>query len=1035
MQKGTLALTQFNGGLATPQMEARTDLQMYPYCSRQQDNAMSTLFGSIRNRGGSVYVKAGTDIAAHWGSWTDVNTIPFYYLESNNETMAYGKGIYVYLDPVSGKIYSSVDGLNWTLRTTITTIGTSLKSKMIYCSALSMFAIAWGDYIIYSYNGITWQQSAHGKTLGSYLNLATDGTKIILITGLSVYQSTNGLTYTTAGSLPFYCVELTYQNGYFIACSGSANLYYSTNALSWSTSSISNPKQCAYGNGYYYVITTTSIWRAAALNGSWTSITYDVDKNWTKLKFLQDTFFVFDAAAVKTYKFKAIDISDLAEDSATFKFTGKAGSLLYGESSTYNKLGIKKYYAAAEPIVMENAINIPFNAPGNIGYQLEFGDYYIKFYKNHQVITHEVSGETEAYTLATPYAVADLKNSDGICTMGFYQSADVLYLTHEKYPTKKLMRYGDANWVLADYKFNGGPWQEMNTDKDSTITASAKTGNADLTATKDIFTADMVGQLIRLHMQGVTVKYWVAGEAISTAGEIRKSDGKFYYAATSGTTGTVKPTHTEGTEYDGSKDWTYKHSGYGWGRIHTFTDSKHVTIEVLSELPQTTATYKWEISLVGANGIYPSRVSSFKDRIIMGINAKSGPRLITSVTGDYENYQDLIFGEILAESAINLPLLVDVNQICWLLPQDNLYVGMAGCILSVHTLTTTDPFGPNNITYDRISEQGSSILQPLCVGESTLYTDVMNKKIYDIQYDMGKDKYLPNDISFIAEKYLSKGIKSWAYQSNTKIIFMVMQDGTLLGLTYETQQQVRAFHRHVTDGIYENLIKLRAPDGSGDEIWAIVKRTINGTAIRYMEYFSNGIPLNIPANLTTAQELDYILKNCLFLDCAKEYQFETPTATLTGLSHLEGCTVSAVADGVVVKNLTVSSGAVNLPSAASKVKIGLPYSTVFEPMPPHIEMQDGSGNGRSQRVNEVIARIHACAPFKYGNDINNLKTASFTGLKSGDIKLVWPAGNTEAKLQDNFIVNSTGARIIFVQEDPLPFMLNALFLKIEVAND
>ena len=52
--------------------------------------------------------------------------------------------------------------------------------------------------------------------------------------------------------------------------------------------------------------------------------------------------------------------------------------------------------------------------------------------------------------------------------------------------------------------------------------------------------------------------------------------------------------------------------------------------------------------------------------------------------------------------------------------------------------------------------------------------------------------------------------------------------------------------------------------------------------------------------------------------------------TVPFLWHLEGETVVALANGYVVKDLTVTNGVVTLPTAASRVHVGFPFTAEIE---------------------------------------------------------------------------------------------------------
>lgn len=56
------ALNQFNNGLVSPELEARTEMQVAAYSCRQLENASVEVAGGVHRRGGSVYVKTTAEL-------------------------------------------------------------------------------------------------------------------------------------------------------------------------------------------------------------------------------------------------------------------------------------------------------------------------------------------------------------------------------------------------------------------------------------------------------------------------------------------------------------------------------------------------------------------------------------------------------------------------------------------------------------------------------------------------------------------------------------------------------------------------------------------------------------------------------------------------------------------------------------------------------------------------------------------------------------------------------------------------------------
>nr|BAR32739.1 putative tail tubular protein B [uncultured Mediterranean phage uvMED] len=128
---------------------------------------------------------------------------------------------------------------------------------------------------------------------------------------------------------------------------------------------------------------------------------------------------------------------------------------------------------------------IPFTFSTTQTYILEFGNQYIRFYKDDGQIT---SGGS-AYEISSPYTTAQLFN------LKFAQSADVMYICNENHAVRKLSRTGHTSWSLTEVEFTDGPYLDSNTTS-TTMTPSGTTGNITITASASAFVSTDVNRFI-----------------------------------------------------------------------------------------------------------------------------------------------------------------------------------------------------------------------------------------------------------------------------------------------------------------------------------------------------------------------------------------------------------------------------------------------------------------------------------------------------------------------------------------------------------
>ncbi|MGN1057811.1 MAG: hypothetical protein ACI4Q7_00455, partial [Candidatus Avelusimicrobium sp.] len=429
------------------------------------------------------------------------------------------------------------------------------------------------------------------------------------------------------------------------------------------------------------------------------------------------------------------------------------------------------------------SVLIPFVVNRNISYVVKIGNGKIKFYRNHAAVTNNDA----SVQLTSPYAQADLWDGNELPRVSYVQSADVLYLFHEDYPIYKISRTGTSAFTISKVTLQKGPWEDVDYASGITCTISdpaVMSGTVTMTTSADFFTADMVGRFVRVYYEG-TVLYWANGDEVGSRDE-RKSDGKFYKPEATGTMGNVKPTHTEGMASDGKINWRYMHAGYGTGKITAVTTARTATLEVVEKFPESTkyTTKKWQISIIGKDGLYPVCGFFFKERLCLGMNTSKGPAVFFSQTGDYENFDDQEYGEQKVNCAMKLPILGQLNTIEWLTAMESLYVGTGGGITEITPQTTANAFGPENITYNKVTNVGSNRLPPILLGGSELYVGGEGKSIYDLLYVNDNQAYDPQEVHLLSAWWLKKGLKAWALQYDPdRVVWCVVKDGTLLGLT------------------------------------------------------------------------------------------------------------------------------------------------------------------------------------------------------------------------------------------------------------
>ncbi len=440
------------------------------------------------------------------------------------------------------------------------------------------------------------------------------------------------------------------------------------------------------------------------------------------------------------------------------------------------------------------------------------------------------------YTIASPYAEEDLFTAENTSALSIAQSGDVLYIGCEGYQPRTLTRAGNTSWAFAAYAPTDGPFQRE-PDTRVNFTLSGTSGNVTVTSAAAIFDNNSAGMLLRLQPVNITTTQWETAKSIS-AGNVRKSSGKFYEAVNSATTGAVRPIHEEGQDYDGNAGvlWKFLHPGYVVLKITAVTSTTQVSADVIGPgvapnelLSSAECNYRVGAWGTGMGASYPYKTAFWRDRLWWG----GGQNVYASVAGDYGSQAPDTMGEILADNALNLTIAIgNVDKVRWMRPGNALICGTAGAEIAIRENVTTAPLGPENVKFDLQSAEGSMELEPVLVEDAVLFARVGGRRVMELRFDIQADAWVPRDMNVLYPEVTRSGIVDMEYQKEPDdILWCVLGDGRLIGLTYDREQNIYGWHQHPIAG---NAAKVEAvqvipsPNGDIDDVWLVVSRIIEG---------------------------------------------------------------------------------------------------------------------------------------------------------------------------------------------------------------
>ena len=144
-----------------------------------------------------------------------------------------------------------------------------------------------------------------------------------------------------------------------------------------------------------------------------------------------------------------------------------------------------------------------------------------------------------------------------------------------------------------------------------------------------------------------------------------------------------------------------------------------------------------------------------------------------------------------------------VSQVDDLEAPRDLIVGTAGGEFKVGK-PVGEPIQPDNVNITQSTTYGGYTTQPIQIGNSILFLQRQRKKVREFSYRFEDDAYLAPDMTLLAEHITGTGIIDVDYaQEPSSIYWAVRDDGTLLSLTYQREEDVVAWSRNILGGSYK----------------------------------------------------------------------------------------------------------------------------------------------------------------------------------------------------------------------------------------
>ena len=312
--------------------------------------------------------------------------------------------------------------------------------------------------------------------------------------------------------------------------------------------------------------------------------------------------------------------------------------------------------------------------------------------------------------------------------------------------------------------------------------------------------------------------------------------------------------------------------GDGYGIITSITSTTVAVWEVKKTITSNSST-NWYLGAWSLATGYPNTVSFFEQRLVFGGSLYYPQTVWASQSAIYDDFDT---GTGLAGDAFIYTIAANrVNSIRWLAPARDLIVGTAGGEFKVGR-PTGEPLKPDNVSITQQTTYGGWTTQPIQIGNTILFVQKQRKKIREFTYKFEDDAYAAPDMTLLAEHVTGNGIVDVDYaQEPNSVYWAVREDGILLGMTYQREEDVIAWHRHIIGGYNEfsfdaSNVTLSGADASQDGFVTISSHgLLTGDAVTFILGTGTGAKIN---GLVNEETFYIIVEDANKIKFARTYQ-------------------------------------------------------------------------------------------------------------------------------------------------------------------
>ena len=394
----------------------------------------------------------------------------------------------------------------------------------------------------------------------------------------------------------------------------------------------------------------------------------------------------------------------------------------------------------------------PFIYNENAAYIVCFSDKKIKIF----------SPKTKTFTaeIVSPYSLNDIEH------LWVYQIQDIMWIAHENYQPRQIVRTGEMAFLLKTIDFKNGPYLPQNT----TETTLSLTGTK-LTSSAALFTSADVNRWVNLKtVANSTTKscdFKIISVENSTSATVSAIEGEFH-------SGTASKIFRLGAFND----------SLGWPEIITLHQQRLVCVK--------------------SRVVYFSKTEAYTDFKIAGDD-----------------------GVVASDNGFRVELAIEQgSDVQFTVSMESLIIGTGAYIYNIRSTTLGEALTPSNATYARISDKGACGLAPVVLENGIVFCDIFRRSVNYAVWSSVYEEYNVDDITKFSKSITHGEISGVSYcKGEVPVLWFTTKTGRLIGCTFSPAEKVCAWFNADVGG---NVVSISAIPNTAEErydLYLVVERS------------------------------------------------------------------------------------------------------------------------------------------------------------------------------------------------------------------